>query len=72
MRRRGFLWAVGLVDVFLRRGDMGERPDLTKPPFVPGLEVAGTVREVGQGVDGFRVGEPVATLSQMSWAGTRA
>jgi NADPH2:quinone reductase len=61
--------AVGLVDVFLRRGDMGERPDLPNPPFVPGLEVAGTVREVGHGVDGFRVGEPVATLSQMTLGG---
>jgi NADPH2:quinone reductase len=61
--------AVGLVDVFMRRGDTGERADLPQPPFVPGLEVAGTVREVGAGVVGFRVGEPVVTLSQMTLGG---
>jgi NADPH:quinone reductase len=36
---------------------------------VPGLEVAGTVRELGDGVTGFQVGEPVVTLSQMSLGG---
>jgi NADPH:quinone reductase len=30
---------------------------------VPGLEVAGTVRELGDGVDGLTVGEPVVALS---------
>jgi len=36
---------------------------LPQPPYVPGLEVAGTVRELGDGVDGLSVGEPVVTLS---------
>jgi len=61
--------AVGLIDVFFRRGDLGGRPGFPQPPFVPGLEVAGTVRELGEGVTGFRIGEPVATLSQMSLGG---
>jgi NADPH2:quinone reductase len=62
--------AVGLIDVFLRRGDRRENPGLPKPPFVPGGEVAGTVREIGEGVEGgFRVGEPVVTLSQMTLGG---
>ncbi|MEU3184009.1 zinc-binding dehydrogenase [Streptomyces sp. NPDC006923] len=61
--------AVGLVDVFFRRGDLAGRPDLPQPPFVPGLEAAGTVRELGPGVTGFRVGEPVVTLSQVSLGG---
>jgi NADPH:quinone reductase len=61
--------AVGLIDVFLRRGDMGDNPGLPQPPFVPGGEVAGTVREVGEGVEGFRVGEPVVTLPQLTLGG---
>lgn len=30
-------------------------------PFTPGSEAAGTVEEVGEGVEGFRAGSPVAT-----------
>ncbi|WP_028800322.1 quinone oxidoreductase family protein [Streptomyces sp. 142MFCol3.1] len=61
--------AVGLVDALFRRGDLADRPGFPQPPFVPGLEVAGTVRELGEGVTGFEVGEPVVTLSQMSLGG---
>ncbi len=61
--------AVGLVDVMFRRGDLADRPGFPQPPFVPGLEVAGTVRELGEGVTGFQVGEPVVTLSRMSLGG---
>jgi NADPH2:quinone reductase len=60
--------AVGMVDVRFRRGDVtGE--GFPQPPFVPGLEVAGTVRAVGPGVEEFRVGEAVVTLSQMRLGG---
>ena len=55
--------AVGLVDVYLRRGQFKDQPGLPQPPYIPGLEVAGTVRALGDGVDTFRVGEPVVTLS---------
>jgi NADPH2:quinone reductase len=55
--------AVGLVDVFLRQGQYKDRPGLPQPPFVPGLEVAGTVRALGDGVTGFTVGEHVVTMS---------
>jgi NADPH2:quinone reductase len=55
--------AVGLVDVFIRQGLYRDREGLPQPPYVPGLEVAGTVRELGDGVDGLTVGEPVVTLS---------
>jgi NADPH:quinone reductase len=61
--------AVGLVDVLLRRGDLADTPGLPQPPFVPGGEVAGTVRALGEGVDGFRVGEPVVTMSQATLGG---
>jgi len=55
--------AVGLVDVFFRQGVFSDRPGMPQPPFIPGLEVAGTVRELGDGVTGFRVGEKVVSMS---------
>jgi NADPH2:quinone reductase len=55
--------AVGLIDVYFRQGLFKDRPGLPRPPFVPGLEVAGTVRALGDGVTGFEAGEPVVTLS---------
>jgi NADPH2:quinone reductase len=55
--------AVGLIDVFLRQGLYKDRPGMPQPPFVPGLEVAGTVRALGAGVTGFTVGEKVVTMS---------
>ncbi|MET0455945.1 MAG: zinc-binding dehydrogenase [Mycobacterium sp.] len=55
--------AVGLIDLYLRRGQFADRDGLPKPPYVPGLEVVGTVRALGDDVDGFRIGEQVVTLS---------
>ncbi|MGW4880133.1 quinone oxidoreductase family protein [Streptomyces sp. NPDC004262] len=55
--------AVGLVDVFMRQGVFGDLPGMPRPPFVPGLEVAGTVRALGEGVTGLGVGEPVVSMS---------
>jgi NADPH2:quinone reductase len=54
--------AVGLVDIFIRQL-YKDRDGLPQPPYVPGLEVAGTVRQLGDGVDGLTVGEPVVNLS---------
>lgn len=55
--------AVGLIDVFIRQGLYRDRPGLPQPPYVPGLEVARTVRALGDGVAGFEAGESVVTLS---------
>lgn len=55
--------AVGLVDVYFRQGQYKDREGLPQPPYVPGLEVAGTVRALGDGVTGFAIGEPVVALS---------
>ncbi|MEV4597091.1 zinc-binding dehydrogenase [Amycolatopsis sp. NPDC049253] len=55
--------AVGLVDAIIRRGELADYDYAPRPPVVPGLEVAGTVRAVGPGVDGFAVGDEVATLT---------
>ncbi len=48
---------VGFVDALIRSGAF---PFST--PFVPGIEVTGRVRAVGDEVEGFRAGEPVAAL----------
>jgi NADPH2:quinone reductase len=61
--------AVGLIDVFIRQGLYRDRPGLPQPPYVPGLEVAGTVRALGEGVAGFEAGEPAVTLSANSGTG---
>jgi NADPH:quinone reductase len=55
--------AVGLVDIFIRQGLYKDRKGLPQPPYVPGLEVSGSIRELGSGVDGFTVGEPVVTVT---------
>jgi NADPH2:quinone reductase len=64
--------AVGLVDVYIRQGLYKDRQGLPQPPYVPGLEVAGTIRALGEGVEGFRIGEPVVTLSGTGAEGSYA
>ncbi|HTE59032.1 MAG TPA: zinc-binding dehydrogenase [Solirubrobacteraceae bacterium] len=61
--------AVGMIDVIFRRGDRADDDRFPPPPFVPGIEVAGFVREVGDGVDQFRAGQRVVTLSLMEMGG---
>jgi NADPH2:quinone reductase len=48
--------AVNFPDVLLVAGEYQVR---IEPPFVPGSELAGTVAEVGEGVDGVAVGDRV-------------
>ncbi|MWB99318.1 zinc-binding dehydrogenase [Agromyces sp. MMS17-SY077] len=48
--------AINFPDVLLARGEYQVRPD---PPFVPGIELAGTVAALGEGVDGVAVGDRV-------------
>ena len=50
---------VNFTDVRNRIGD-----GLGVVPFVPGVEVAGTVRHVGDGVSGLSPGQPVAALTR--------
>ncbi|MFD0694721.1 zinc-binding alcohol dehydrogenase family protein [Paenibacillus sp. GCM10027628] len=57
---------VGYVDVMLRRGDFGP---LIPFPITPGLEVSGYVREIGEGVEGFHVGQPVAAMLLSTFGG---
>ncbi len=50
---------VNYAEILFRKGVV---PDLPLP-FVPGIEVSGTIREIGEQVTGLRVGQPVAALS---------
>jgi len=49
---------VGFVDTLLRAG----RFDFVKLPLIPGIEVSGYVRAVGEGVTNLTVGQKVAAL----------
>lgn len=49
---------VNYADVMARRDGY----QVSSLPFVPGLEVSGTVRALGPGTTGFRVAEPVAAF----------
>jgi len=51
---------VNFKDVMSRRGDPGY---VDAWPFVPGMEVAGTVRALGVGVDSFAVGDLVVAYT---------
>jgi NADPH:quinone reductase len=46
-------------DILITQGKYQLRPEL---PFSPGAEVAGTVREIGEGVERFAVGDRVSAL----------
>lgn len=61
--------AVGLIDLFFRQGVYKDTPGMPQPPFVPGLEVAGTIRELGEAVTGFSVGEQVVSMSSSGIGG---
>ena len=57
---------VNFADVLLR---MGVYPGGPEAPCVPGLEIAGTILELGAGVGGWEVGQRV--ISGMRWGGYR-
>ncbi|WP_309605399.1 NADPH:quinone oxidoreductase family protein [Phenylobacterium sp.] len=48
--------SVNFPDLLQTRGEYQHKPAL---PFIPGLEIAGEVEALGQGVDRFRVGDAV-------------
>ncbi|WP_026939948.1 quinone oxidoreductase family protein [Humibacter albus] len=58
--------AVGRIDVLFRRDGLN---GLLTAPFVPGIEVAGRVRELGDSVTGLTPGQRVVTLSNPGTGG---
>ncbi len=60
--------AVNFIDTIIRRGEMpeGMMPEL---PHVPGVEGAGVVVALGEGVEGFSVGDRVAWMGPIGAGG---
>ncbi|TKC87303.1 NADPH:quinone oxidoreductase family protein [Trinickia terrae] len=52
--------SINFPDVLMVQGLYQVKPPL---PFVPGAELAGTVSAIGEGVEGFRIGERVVALT---------
>jgi NADPH2:quinone reductase len=52
---------INFLDVMARRGDAGYAGAW---PYAPGLEVSGTVREIGPGVTGLTAGQRVAAFTE--------
>jgi NADPH2:quinone reductase len=51
--------ALNFADLFVRAGAYPRTP---KPPFVPGMEISGTIEAVGEGVADLRPGQRVAAV----------
>jgi NADPH2:quinone reductase len=49
---------VNPTDTHARSGAYADRDPVKTPPWVPGMDVAGVVTEVGAGVDHLEVGDP--------------
>ncbi len=60
--------AVNFIDTIIRRGEIpeGMMPEL---PHVPGVEGAGMVEALGEGVEGFSVGDRVAWIGPIGAGG---
>ncbi|MDP3489075.1 MAG: NADPH:quinone oxidoreductase family protein [Phenylobacterium sp.] len=48
--------AVNFPDLLQTRGEYQHKPPL---PFIPGMEIAGEVEALGEGVEDFQIGDPV-------------
>ena len=57
---------INFADLMARQGIYAAAP---KPPMTPGLEVAGTVANVGANVEGFAMGDRVMSLLQTGGGG---
>ncbi len=55
---------INFAETLVRRGVVPAPP----VPFVMGLEIVGTVAALGNGVDGFAVGQPVAAFTRSGYA----
>ena len=55
--------AVNPTDTYLVLGAYADRDPVKNPPWVPGMDVAGVVDEVGEGVEHVTVGEDVSRFA---------
>ncbi len=62
VRIRNYAATVNPTDTFLRNGSRAEQLKDISPPYVPGMEAAGVVDEVGAGVTGLKVGDAVLAI----------
>jgi NADPH:quinone reductase len=62
VRIRNYAATVNPTDTFLRGGQRAEQMKADPPPYVPGMEAAGIVDEVGAGVSGVQVGDAVLAI----------
>src|SRR5947208_3601819 len=53
---------VNPTDTFTRNGVRAEQLRRDPPPYVPGMDAAGVIDEVGEGVDGVTVGDAVMAI----------
>ena len=59
IRMRVHAATVNPTDTYVRNGDRAEMQKADPPPYVPGMDVAGVIDEVGEGVTtGINVGDP--------------
>jgi NADPH:quinone reductase-like Zn-dependent oxidoreductase len=54
--------AVNPTDTFIRNGAVPKMRGLDEPYYVPGMDAAGTIDEVGEGVEGLAVGDRVMAI----------
>lgn len=63
VRLRVHAATVNPTDVMTRNGSRAEQQKIDPPPYVPGMDVAGIVDEVGEGVStGLKVGDSVMAM----------
>jgi NADPH2:quinone reductase len=66
VRLRVHAASLNFPDVLLCRGEYQVKPPV---PFTPGAEVAGVVEELGEGVEGIRVGDRVLAIPSFGGGG---
>ena len=63
VRLRAYAATVNPTDIMARDGSRAEQQKVDPPPYVPGMEAAGIVDEVGEGVTtGVKVGDAVMAM----------
>src|ERR1700748_3705075 len=63
VRLRVHAAAVSPTDTYVRNGDRAGRQRKDPPPYVPGMDAAGVVDEIGEGTDTeLHVGDPAMAI----------